>query len=146
MHFIVNTRNGSDHSQIQPIIEQTFSPQRKLMNSFCSTFNDESLLIPSLKPGFVPDQSVPVPVLHGDGAGGHHHRVVRHQHATAGKNIWTVPKNISSVQQIFHAVTAAGDDHAAIPRVRRGQGNLPAAARVPLPAASPHLPLRHVRV
>ena len=29
----------------------------------------------------------------------------------------TVPKNISSVQKIFHAVTAAGDDHAAIPRV-----------------------------
>ena len=52
MHFIVNTRNGSDHSQIQPIIEQTFSPQRKLMNSFCSTSNDESLLIPCLKPGF----------------------------------------------------------------------------------------------
>ena len=29
----------------------------------------------------------------------------------------TVPKNISSVQKIFHAVTAAGDDHAAVPRV-----------------------------
>ena len=58
----------------------------------------------------------------------------------------TVPKNISSVQKMFHAVTAAGDDHAAVPRVRRGQGDLPAAARVPLPAARPHLPLRHVRV
>ena len=63
------------------------------------------------------DQSVPLAVLHGDGPGGHHYRVVRHQHAFTSQ------------------------EGPAVPRVRRGQGDLPPAPCLPHPAAGAHLPL-----
>ena len=66
------------------------------------------------------DQSVPLAVLHGDGPGGDHYRVVRHQHAFTSQ------------------------EGPAVPRVRCGQGDLPPAPRLPHPPASAHLPLRDV--
>ena len=38
------------------------------------------------------DQSVPLAVLHGDGAGGDHHRVVRHQHASQDQHGRHLPR------------------------------------------------------
>ena len=57
-----------------------------MLERFCWPNQSMFLSFLSLMGCFVSDQSVPLPLLHGDGPGGDHHRVVRHQHAASGRH------------------------------------------------------------
>ena len=71
------------------IMRQNFFVEEYVMKCFCLIINPCYFTVINF---LLSDQSVPLTVLHGDGAGGHHNRVVRHQHASNSNQLESLPR------------------------------------------------------